>query len=1214
MPLKLNGLIAVVNLLVDAIRGETGDRLEEVWEWGRGASGIRCLLRKAPEFVNRLSYVQSALPATVYEPLVGLSRQLAAPAGPVGFENTQWVPPPQSGVACSTPAESPGTAGNEQNARLTFASYDDMCENVQWLMVRLTRDLGGTVTNQQTGEVTGLGAYKEFVKAVDAKRFRKASTLLLRSAACSTEPPEDPLKPPAKTDCNLAVSRLLEGCPIPIRWAEAPSWILPNASVAPRLTASVSSFITATRTVGWTVWNSVTIALSLTLAVRGKASCAHLSYSSMQARLSQPLSMTFYSQTAIAMNDTLAAATADALYLLPDGKLCVTPGAVAKWWEDHDAVYFDASTIGHLRESPQDVCARAATSNSSSVVIDLGFHQGNPAFRVTSRPATRTLELAGLSHQPWSMHVAPGVVCQTRCNQGLTVKPRGIAAKIDLPPLPSASAKLISCLVLLQRDYASCTMKKNLADRRFRMCIFGSSDSTLDDASLAAYYAANNVSSADGDQIRFLLACDTFTRANARYCSCAPGAELRVSRIGRIAQSVGRMRDTRAVNRPTDLVALRDRLWSLGYAQTTASSMAPKDSCEDDVADIVGPAGSYPEGPRFVHAMLSEHLLRVFLCASAGEMSFESECDAQRINGNCAVRTFTGLVECPARAITVRDTCTRVDLRCTEGLVNVGSPEHDWLRASEGSPKWERLPRQGEGFVCEGDEALLFGTSWLIDALVVAGRKYKEHMLTDPNVQPLIITQGSGREGGAVPNDPDFQTGMQLKFEMPMLWMSQFSIRHNKEVDWVSALKQAEALEAAGFTTVKMKAWGEGPTCELKPSLCIASDAKFYEMRARIGVPPIAYLPLLPNIVTAALAVADDQRSALLMLNGTDLGYFAEDVLRVAVGDHDCKMISHVQGAYAFTAITAMCTMVEEAGWLSGVATVTTAYAGQGAGAVPLSAFLKSAFVPLAPPSPPPLTDYSGVPPRAQPFEALQRVDAAAVGNVDAGLSLRDLKRLQDKLRGRLPTCAAPAPPPCGMDLAFVGLPPTAPPPPAPALVLDYPANLQLPWPGEFVRAPTDRETPPSTAGDCTWNVAHKVYGACTAELYAPHFPHEGSGMFDFAFDLAASRNASLRAPIVCDQIDTTAFIGTIRLPVAPSPLDTSFEAKLPSTGAPTNFATGLPEGFLLSVGLSLGRDHLRGGGHTQPACCVVERRDRYVYFCDDATKAKQTDEKLLYE
>ena len=1245
LPIAVQDVTQSADKIVATLRGPTSDDLRRISTWGAGVNAMRCLFQQTPDFVNRLGSLDRRLLSNVFAPLGGLGRRLftSIPRGPPAV----LLPAlPQRLPACAEPVELPGNATDERLARVTFAGFDALCSSIRWVLVRLARDLGPTGRRPQSGQMTGLGAYTGFIQAVGRKRFRHASTLLLRSSACLSDSsdPRNLIEP--QTDCSVAVALLQNGCDTAPRWIDAPKWIFPNSSVAPSVSVVLISFAdgvpmdgingeipqpaysSASLSTNFSSTNSSstnsttiqassavptnashsnssnhstsltpsrsshaahalmrhTFELQLQMTIGGLAACSSNGTARLHARLIERFSMSFYSDAMPNLTAAVAHETANALYLLPDGKVAVRPGLISRWWTDHDAVYFDASSIDRLHRSASEICARAGdAANSWPATADVVVEVGAAA---TSRiiaapyPVMRTLEMGRISHLPWAFHAAPSIVCQARCNRGLAPATRAIVVDIQLSPVPTAPQSMIRCLRFHQRDYSACDVSKVVADRRFQQCVGMRASLNV------SYLTTLNVSVNDQARILASFDCETFTQAKARSCACSSSTDSQWPFLGSVEAAVGRIRDHRALNRPADLVSVRERLWALGYGRTTASSQTLKESCEDDLEALIEsakpPSDLLATGPLFVEAYVSEHLMRVFFCAVAGELTFEDVCDAQQLNGNCAVRRLsTGLTECPPHARTRRGTCLRLELPCTDGLIGVNSTEHFWLRA-HGSPEWLQLPRRGEGFVNEGDEALIFGTSWLAEALVLAGRQYQAAYLMDsPDAEPIAVTAASGREGGKLPDEISYQTGLQLKLRLP-------SNAHTGQIDWTSVQNQVTALQAAGFTGLKLRGEGERAVCESQPSLCMGSNAKAGEMCARIHPPSLSGLPLLPQLTQSSLHVAAHNRSALLTLSGTSLGSSPEDVLGIAVGEYECKLSSH----YA-THVTATCVVADRDGWVRGRPSLTTS-AGQGFGSAVLSAFLEAQLAPPVPSPPPQLPDFSGVPPRALPYvERLPAnvLDAAAL----QPLTLEDVTLMQATLRGEEPTCLPGVDTSaCEVSRAFIANPPAAPPPPPPPIVAPYPTNDGRLQPSPRVVAPQDRVAV-ALAGDCTDNLAYHIFAACSEQLLVPHLSVHSvaSGnasdmpppLLHFAFDHLEPPTSphALAHSAACGN-STTLFYGAVDLPRLALHKPVPFEATLPRFGGPTDPSTGMPHGYVLSVGPVTVPEVLgvEGGGQVQ--------------------------------
>ena len=662
---------------------------------------------------------------------------------------------------------------------------------------------------------------------------------------------------------------------------------------------------------------------------------------------------------------------------------------------------------------------------------------------------------------------------------------------------------------------------------------------------------------------------------------------------------VGRLADPMVANHPVDRTSVRQRLWELGYGRDSLALSPPVDSCEAKL-DARPSASS---GPGFVSVSLQDHLTRVFLCAATGIHAFEDNCDVQRINGNCAVNG----VECPIPARTFRQTCLRLALPCAQGIVRPSSTEHKWLRA-KGAPGWVSLPHTSHGYAVEqGSTPFAFGTSWLAEALVMAGRD-----LAQANERPLRVLKASGREGGILPDESEHQTGLQITFLLP--------VDGDSAVDWNATRRQVAALETAGFESIKLKGSGEYSTCIWKTSLCIDSNALMGEMRARLSPPRLSSQHLLPQVVDATLEPGPQGDNATLTLLGHDLGLSGEDVIEVALGDHICELLPN--GLHMLERgmeLTAVCLVRGSMGLLRGRPSVTTDSGGRGEASVVLESMLEHRVPSMARPAPAQeqSLDSSWKPPPAVVVPA----DTTRMGPVrplEAVSSRNALRELQAVMSGSLPTCTLPIPP----DVTAMERP--ADPQPLPLLVAPsrYPElsrKLTSPWTG--LTAPTVVGPLSLAMANCSFNEAHDRFSACAHRLLQPHFPTRPQATWKAQLLLRAfphlsassipaeTFKSSSRCPLTSDP---PLMLGNLSLP---GPMGSvPFGAQLP-TGGPFDPLTGLPDGLLVDVGpftahsgLGLGaNDELRvkltsiafGAANELVAACSGEAAVPYRVFLE---------------
>ena len=147
---------------------------------------------------------------------------------------------------------------------------------------------------------------------------------------------------------------------------------------------------------------------------------------------------------------------------------------------------------------------------------------------------------------------------------------------------------------------------------------------------------------------------------------------------------------------------------------------------------------------------------------------------------------------------------------------------------------------------------------------------------------------------------------------------------NGSDVVWPAVREQVAALEAAGFARVQIKGAGETRTCQWKPSLCVGSRARMGEMVASVTPPLLAEQTKVPRILSSQLVAEPGNTSALLSVRGLDIGN-AEQIVRLAIGDHECELVSFELRATGFQ-LTATCAVTDSERWLGGRASVATAY------------------------------------------------------------------------------------------------------------------------------------------------------------------------------------------------------------------------------------------------------------------------------------------------
>ena len=364
-------------------------------------------------------------------------------------------------------------------------------------------------------------------------------------------------------------------------------------------------------------------------------------------------------------------------------------------------------------------------------------------------------------------------------------------ANISGATLPSA---LVQCLDDLEDDYATCGLSKSDADARFVHCAMPTIQLTsafntpppvevspagivVDPLGLNKWWltslSAVNLPEAAIAELALTFDCETYAQAQLRACSCEdpiadapPSSSSRVSagalgqqQVRCIQQSIGMVADPSVTNHGHDLAAVKQRLDDLGYVAQRG-------------IDEVG----FPSE--------LERLMRLFSCAADGVDRYEDACDdGVALSGQCKVNGF----DCPSGMVTSHATCLRgATTPCALGRFAPGTRAFDWLRSSN-APGWLQLPSSGVGFTATNTPSAtqsLWGTSWLAERLVRAGREYEQRRVENLRTSKwprarMGILAASPRQGGmgsvaaitaaAGKTSGGFQTGLQLKLLLPMV-------------------------------------------------------------------------------------------------------------------------------------------------------------------------------------------------------------------------------------------------------------------------------------------------------------------------------------------------------------------------------------------------------------------------------------------------------------
>lgn len=577
----------------------------------------------------------------------------------------------------------------------------------------------------------------------------------------------------------------------------------------------------------------------------------------------------------------------------------------------------------------------------------------------------------------------------------------------------------------------------------------------------------------------------------------------------------------------------------LGFGAGTMTSVLPEKACEAQLVNplaTTGASGAGSSSGAFMHVDLQEHLTRVFLCATAGVVTFEEPCDASNSGSECTVRG----ISCPTRARTNRETCLRLqDEPCARGHIAVGGGP---LR-SRRAPQWVQLSRSGDGYRAEpASDAVLFGTSWLAEALVVAGRRYHlDYLASNPNADPIRVKQASTREGGWLPDDESHQTGLQLRLVLPS------SPSLSADIDWDAARAQVQALEEAGFSHLKLKGKGERATCDWKPALCIGGGAPIGELIARIGPPALSAGDFLPWIRSASLTPIANTTSAQLEVMGHDLGLSFNDILTVAVGVDECTLTS-ITPPGGLQTLTASCSLSGAVlpgcdRWIQGFPTVKTASGGEGVGSVSVEALLAPTPMAPLPTSTCSLDHANGTFPVEWPPS--ENTDGK-ISTVETPVTLEGLDDLLAAMRGGFPECTKTAQCASQANAGAVSMDIISHLPPNQQPRVMLPAMMQLAavnatfdvqneLPARYIDLATHR-----LDQACNSSAAQSLYSQCAAVLFETHRPTGNQGLLDLAL-LGSSQRVSWYEAMPhltldadrCSYDDDVSFVAAAQLPTA---------------------------------------------------------------------------------
>ena len=540
-----------------------------------------------------------------------------------------------------------------------------------------------------------------------------------------------------------------------------------------------------------------------------------------------------------------------------------------RWWDAHDAFRLEVSSaLLEVQGEAASICAS----------ID-----NEPVGEMRTYDAAKTLVQAFASAPATAgglrlNRVAP-FTCEL-CVPPQTTQPSGVrAAAFDFvafqrtlaqPAIAALPLELAKCVIWHEQDYLACGTPKYTADATFLNCLSASgalpagvSLPVLE--SLPSWWAEMPGLPAE---LAAKFDCDTYIHAQTTRCTCsassiAVGTPTSGPSLECIRESVGTTarRSTGLVtNRPKDVAHVSRRLHELGFLAGLNSGNAGANTVSEAL----------------------EHALRVFSAASRGDLSFAAPCDVDG-NGTLIMPCRVSNMTCPSEQVVpgtpIASCLTNATLADVDPMATDAASAYHWLSAIN-APRWQKLPSDATGVKVDSSATNLYGTHWLMEALVSAGR----HYFVATAGEAITVMGASTRLGGLAPAKaagefvPGAQSGLLLELACPA------------GGDALSTLRSA--LAAAHFVVDALDS-----TCT-------------------VTINPPALGARVPRVHAFQRAPALDRDTRVgITLAGEDFG----DVTKVAFGQLDCEILS-----LKSTDLFARCggTTV---GWVAAKPSVTTA-------------------------------------------------------------------------------------------------------------------------------------------------------------------------------------------------------------------------------------------------------------------------------------------------
>ncbi len=126
-----------------------------------------------------------------------------------------------------------------------------------------------------------------------------------------------------------------------------------------------------------------------------------------------------------------------------------------------------------------------------------------------------------------------------------------------------------------------------------------------------------------------------------------------------------------------------------------------------------------------------------------------------------------------------------------------GEETERWLRAKN-APRWERLPRSGEGFKNVDIEGHDYASSWLTDVVKTAGAAYqRDYRSGHPGASEILTNDASWRAGGDTHDHETHETGLDLDISLKRGGTTVGGRGYDREATWAKVQSLLDAPNVA---------------------------------------------------------------------------------------------------------------------------------------------------------------------------------------------------------------------------------------------------------------------------------------------------------------------------------------------------------------------------------------------------------------------------------